>query len=67
MAGILVRSRTAPADIGAAKEALYGPFQLWLWSRGCGSMEEIEAELRAGLLGQLFQVWLRERNPRRPR
>lgn len=61
MAGILVAQRTAPADIGAAREALYGPFQLWLWSRGCGTMAEIETELREGRLTKVFQVWLRSR------
>lgn len=64
MAALLVSSRAAPADIGAARDALYGSFQVWLWSRGCGTMEEIEVDLRAGRLGQVFQAWLRERAKR---
>ncbi len=53
-----------PADIGAARESLYGSFQIWLWSRGFGTMEEIESELRGGGLEQNFRNWLRTRSSR---
>jgi hypothetical protein len=71
MAGVLVMAPTAgsrtapPADIGAAREALYGSFQIMMWCRGFGTMEEIEADLRAGRLGEPFRQWLNTRRNRR--
>jgi hypothetical protein len=57
-------ARQTPSDIGAARELLYGSFQIWLWSRGFGTMEEIESELRSGGLEQHFRNWLRVRSSR---
>ena len=66
MASLLVNNRRpAPADIGAAREALYGSFQIWLWCRGHGSMEEIEEDLRAGRLEGPFREWLGARRNRK--
>lgn len=62
MAVVLVAPENPPADIGAAREALYTAFQFWLWSLGCGAMEDIESELREGRLGTMFQIWLRSRS-----
>jgi hypothetical protein len=57
-------ARQNPLDIGAARELLYGSFQIWLWSRGFGTMEEIDSELRSGGLKQHFRDWLRTRSSR---
>ena len=62
MAGVLVAPENPPADIGAAREELYGTFQFWLWSRGCGTMEEIETALHNGRLSRIFQLWVRSRS-----
>lgn len=58
-------ARSAPTDIGTARELLYGSFQIWLWSRGVGTMDEIECDLRGGRLKDVFYEWLRTRT-RRP-
>jgi len=69
MASLLVsgemRPSNAPADIGVARESLYGCFLLWMWTRGFGPMEEIEADLREGRLGDSFRQWLQTRGQRR--
>ena len=61
----LRRVHSTPTDIGAAREVLYGSFQMWMWSRGVGTMDEIEADLRGGRLGEAFRQWLRARVRRR--
>ena len=53
--------RPSPTDIASAREVLYGSFQIWLWSRGAGTMDEIECDLRSGRLNASFGQWLRTR------
>jgi hypothetical protein len=57
-------ARPAPADIGTARDVLYDSFQIWLWSRGAGTMDEIESDLRGGRLAEPFRQWLRTRTRR---
>lgn len=54
----------APADIGSARESLYAAFQIWLWTRGFGTLEEIESDLRGGRLSEPFRQWLQTRAAR---